>query len=86
MIWIISSRSVPIFSKINDQEVIFPYLFAFNFSSNVLVHPLAFAIERNIALGGDACFRPPITIKSHDLHACDIRKAVGEKTSYHEKD
>ncbi len=30
---------------------------------------------------GDACSRPPITIKSHDLHAGDIRRAMGEKTS-----
>ncbi len=27
---------------------------------------------------GDVCSRPPITIRSHDLHACDIRRAVGE--------
>jgi hypothetical protein len=35
---------------------------------------------------GDACFRPPIIIKSHDLHASDIRRAMGEITSYHKKD
>jgi hypothetical protein len=35
---------------------------------------LAFAIKRKIALvGDDACSRPPITIKSHDLHVGDIR-------------
>jgi hypothetical protein len=39
MIWIISSGSVPIFSMIDDHEVIYPCLFAFNFSSNVLVLP-----------------------------------------------
>jgi hypothetical protein len=28
---------------------------------------------------GNVCSRPIITIKSHDLHACDIiRKVVGE--------
>ncbi len=29
----------------------------------------------------DACSRPPITIKSHDLQVGDIRRALGEKTS-----
>jgi hypothetical protein len=37
-------------------------------------------------LAGDACFKPPITIKSHDLYVNDIRGDVGEITSYHEKD
>ncbi len=26
----------------------------------------------------DVCSRSPITIRSHDLHACDIRRVVGE--------
>jgi hypothetical protein len=47
---------------------------------------LAFVIEKNIALVDDACSRPPITIRSHDLHASDIKKAVGKIASYHEKD
>jgi hypothetical protein len=47
---------------------------------------LTFAIERKIMLVGDACSRPPITIKFHDLHAGDIRGAMGEIISYHEKD
>jgi hypothetical protein len=34
---------------------------------------------------GDTCSRPPITIKSHDLHASDIKEVVGEITSYHKK-
>jgi len=29
-----------------------------------LQHVLTFVIERNIALAGDACSRPPITIRS----------------------
>ncbi len=37
-------------------------------------------------LACDACFRPPIIIKSHDVHAGDIRGAVGEIISYHERD
>jgi hypothetical protein len=37
VIWIISLGSVPIFSMIGDQEVIYPCLFPFNFVGNVLV-------------------------------------------------
>jgi len=47
---------------------------------------LASAIERKITLAGDACFKPPINVKSHDLHVGDIRRAVGEIASYHERD
>jgi hypothetical protein len=39
MIWIVSLGSVLAFSIIDDQEVIYPCLFAFNFLSNVLVLP-----------------------------------------------
>jgi len=44
---------------------------------------LAFAIERKIALARYACSRPPITIRSHNLHAGNIREVVGEIASYH---
>ncbi len=37
MIWIVSSRNVLVFSTINNQKVIYPYLFAFSFLCNVLV-------------------------------------------------
>ncbi len=37
-------------------------------------------------LASDACSRPPTTIKSHNLHASDIRGAMGEIASYHKKD
>ncbi len=47
---------------------------------------LAFTIERKITLTGDACSRPPINIKPHDLHVGDIRGAVGEIASYHKSD
>jgi hypothetical protein len=47
---------------------------------------LTSAIERKIVLVDDVCFRPPITIKSHDLHVGDIRGVVGDITSYHERD
>jgi hypothetical protein len=36
-IWIISLGCVLVFSTIDDQEVIYPCFFAFNFSGNVLV-------------------------------------------------
>ncbi len=34
----------------------------------------------------DVCYRFPITIRSHDLHVGDIRRAMGEITFYHERD
>jgi hypothetical protein len=37
-------------------------------------------------LASDVCSRPPITIKSRDLHASDIRRTMGKITSYHERD
>jgi hypothetical protein len=37
VIWIVSLRSVLIFSTIDDREVIYPCLFAFNFLGNVLI-------------------------------------------------
>jgi hypothetical protein len=39
-----------------------------------------------IALVGDACSRPPTTIKSHKLYVGDIKGVVGEIISYHERD
>ncbi len=36
-IWIVLSRSVPVVSTINDREIIYPCIFAFNFVSNLLV-------------------------------------------------
>jgi hypothetical protein len=52
----------------------------------VLQHAFTFAIERKIALVNDVCSRPPISIISHDLHEGDIRGAMGEIASYHERD
>jgi hypothetical protein len=43
-------------------------------------------MERNIALAEDACSKPPITIRFHDLHASDIRRVVGGIISYHKGD
>jgi hypothetical protein len=36
-------------------------------------------------LTSDACSRPPIIIRSHDLHASDIRGVVGEIAPYDER-
>jgi len=33
-------------------------------------------------LVGDVCFKPPITIKSHNFHVSDIKRAMSEITSY----
>jgi hypothetical protein len=51
-----------------------------------LQRALAFTIEKKIMLASDSCFRPPITIKSHDLCVGNIRRAMGEITFYHERD
>jgi hypothetical protein len=47
---------------------------------------VSMALERKIVLAGDACSRPPITSRSHDLRASDIRRALGEIASYQKKD
>jgi len=69
--------------------MIYPCIFLFNFFKqrvNISLYILPFAIERKIELVSDVCFKPPIIIRSHDLHASDIKKVVGEITSYNEKD
>jgi len=88
MIWIVSLRNVPIFSTIDDWKVIYPCLFAFNFLGNVSITlqcALTFTIKKKIVLAGDTCSRPPIIIRSHNLHASDIKGAAGEIISYHER-
>ncbi len=44
------------------------------------------AIEMKITLTRDACSNSFITIRSHDLHVDDIRGAVDDIASCHEKD
>jgi len=72
------------------EKVIYPCFFAFNISANILTLllqcALTCAIERKVVLVGYACFRPPITMKFHNLHVGDIKRVKGEITSYHEKD
>jgi hypothetical protein len=45
--------------------------------SIVFQRALASAIERKITLTGDACSTPPITIRLHDVHVGDIKRAMG---------
>jgi hypothetical protein len=52
----------------------------------VLQHTLASALKRKIVLASDVYSILPITIRSHDLHVGDIRRFVGDITSYHERD
>ncbi len=88
-IWIVLSKSVLIFSTIDDEVIIYPCIFLFNFFKqrvNISLYALTFAIKRKIELMSDVCSKPPIIIRSHDLHASDIKRAVGEITSYDEKD
>jgi hypothetical protein len=54
--------------------------------SIVLQHVLASTIEGKIPLVSDVCSMLPITIRFHDLHVGNNRRAVGEITSYHERD
>jgi hypothetical protein len=89
VIWVISSRNVPIFFTINNQKVNYIYLFAFflrQYVNIVFQHALASTVERKIVLAGDVCSTPPIIISSHDLHVGDIRRVVGQIASYHKRD
>jgi hypothetical protein len=52
----------------------------------ILPRVLASTIERKIVLASDVCSKPPIIIRSHDLHVGDIRGVVGDIISYHERD
>jgi hypothetical protein len=51
-----------------------------------LQYALAFAIKRKIALTNDVYSKPLITIRSHNLHASNIREAMHKIPSYHKKD
>ncbi len=51
---------------------------------NIVVQcALTSTIKRKITLVGDVCIRPSITIRSHDLHAGDIKRVVDKIASYH---
>ncbi len=86
VIWIVSSENVFVCSMINNHKLIYPCLFAFSFSNNALQHALSSNTTRKIALARNTCSKPPIFIKSCNLHVGNIRGAVGEIASYHKKD
>jgi hypothetical protein len=48
-------------------------------------HALAFTIERKITLASNVYSKPLIIIRCHDLHASDIRGAVGEIAFYRKR-
>jgi len=54
--------------------------------SIALQHALTSTRERKIMLMSNVCSRPPIIVRSHNLHVGHIRRAMGEMASYHEKD
>jgi hypothetical protein len=87
IIWIISIRNVLVFSTISNQKINYFHLFCIQFFkqrvSIAFQHALKYVIKRKIALASDACYTPPIIIRSHDLHAGDIKRVVNEITSYH---
>ncbi len=47
---------------------------------------LASTIKRNIVFITNIYSRPPTIIRFHDLSTCNIKRALGEIASYHEKD
>ncbi len=47
---------------------------------------LAFVIKKKIPLAKYVCFRPLITIRYHDLHVGNVKRAMGEITFYHERE
>ncbi len=92
VLWIISPKNMFIFSTIYDWKVFFFFFFFFfciqffrQHVNIVLQCALVSVINRKITLVGDACSRPLITFRSHDLHVSDIRGVVGEITSSHER-
>jgi len=42
---------------------------------------LALVIKRKITLTNNVCSRPPINIRSHNLHAGNMKEVMGEITS-----
>jgi hypothetical protein len=51
----------------------------------VLQSALTFTIEKKIVSTSDVCSKPPIIIRSHNLHVGDITKALDEITSYRKR-
>ncbi len=64
-ICIVSSRSVHVFSTINDQEVICPCLFAFNLLGNMLL--LFFNMFQSLLQKGRLCWRVMFVLDRRSL-------------------
>jgi hypothetical protein len=90
VIWIVSSRNVLVFFHDIRLKVHLSFFICIQFwkqcVSIVFLCVLAYVIEREIALTSDICSRPPIIIRSHDLHVGNIKRAMGEITYYNERD
>jgi hypothetical protein len=54
--------------------------------SIALWHALTSTIKRKITLVRDVYSKPSIIIRYHDSHVDDIRRAMGEITSFHKRD
>jgi hypothetical protein len=70
----------------NDLSLYFCILFFKQHVSIAFHCALASIIERKITLISDACSKPPSTIRSHNLHPCDIRRDVDDIALYHKRD
>ncbi len=90
VIKIVSSKSVFVFSTIDDEELIYPCFFCIQFFKQHLSiafqHALAFVIQRKIVLVGDVYSKPPLIIKFMILLVGDIKRVVDEIVPYHKKD
>jgi hypothetical protein len=75
MIWIMLLGNVLVLFMTNNRKVIYFCLFAFIFK--VVCYYcfsacFSFYYREEDCFGGDACSRPPITFRSHNLHVGDI--------------
>jgi hypothetical protein len=74
MILIISLRNVLVFSTIDDQEVICSLFFCIQFFKQFSTCFNLCYRERKIALVGDACSKPPMIVRSHELHVATLEQ------------
>ncbi len=74
-------------SQSRDHLSLSFYIQFFRYYVNIAFqHSLTLAIKRMIMSTSDVYSRPPITIRSIDLHVDGIRRAMGEITSFHMRD
>ncbi len=75
-----------VFSTINNLFLSFFIQFFKQHVNIALQHALTSIVGKKNVLTKDVYSKPLITFKSHDLHVGDIKRVVGEITSYHKKD